>query len=84
MIVKYYSVFDTKVGAFMPPFAARSDGEAMRSFGDAIGDGKSQFAAHPEDYQLFYVGSFDDSSGLFVGDVRETVHLMSGVQAVVK
>lgn len=61
------SVFDTKVGAYSPPFTCKSRGEAIRSFEDACRDDKMPFKAHPEDYQLFAVGDFDDQSGLVSG-----------------
>lgn len=59
------SVFDTKVGSFAPPFVVKSKGEAIRSFEDACHDDKMPFKAHPGDYQLYYLGGFDDLTGLF-------------------
>lgn len=64
MILELYTVQDSKVGAYMPPFAARSKGEALRSFMSACSDEKHQFNAHRADYVLFHIGSFDDVSGL--------------------
>lgn len=57
------SVFDTKVGSFAAPFTCRSRGEAIRSFEDACQDDKMPFKLHPDDYQLFCLGEFDDQSG---------------------
>ncbi|QCQ84704.1 nonstructural protein [Blackfly microvirus SF02] len=58
------SVFDSKVGAYSPPFCVKTQGEAIRSFADACGDDKLPFSKHPGDYRLFLVGSFDDNSGV--------------------
>lgn len=58
------SVFDVKVGSFAAPFVTKSKGEAIRSFEDAVGDPKMPFKAHPADYVLFCVGTFDDLTGL--------------------
>lgn len=60
------SVFDSKVGAYSPPFFCKTKGEAVRSFMDACKDDKLPFKAHPEDYRLFHLGEFDDSSGVLL------------------
>lgn len=65
MKVKVCSVFDSKVGAFQQPFFARTAGEAVRMFEDAVKKPDSGFFAHPGDYSLFDLGSFDDSTGKF-------------------
>jgi len=69
VIVKMFSVVDTKVGAFMNPFYAMTNGQAMRMFGDSVQDGKGPAAMHPEDYELYYVGEFDDGAGRLDGVV---------------
>lgn len=75
------SVFDTKVGAYAPPFFCRTKGEAIRSFEDACKDDKLPFRAHRGDYRLMFVGEFDDSSGCFV--VAEPVVLIGADELVV-
>lgn len=66
------AVFDSKVGAFMPPFFTRSRGEAIRSFQDAVNREGSNFKAHAGDYTLFELGSWDDLNAKFV--LHETPH----------
>lgn len=61
------AVFDSKVGAYSPPFFVKTKGEAIRSFTDACRDDKVPFAKHPADYRLFFLGEFDDNSGLLSG-----------------
>lgn len=73
MNVQGYSVYDRAVKAFMPVFFARTDGEAIRSFGDLFSDPKHSFSQHPEDYVLYRVGAFDDSTGTLTSDVVELV-----------
>lgn len=63
--VKMVSVYDSAVGAYLPPQFLRSKGEAIRAFINAIGDPKSQFFQHPADYTLFELGEFDDQTGRF-------------------
>lgn len=57
------TVFDTKAEVYEPPFAAPTENAAERMFSDAVNDGQSRVAKHPEDYQLFLLGTFDTSTG---------------------
>jgi hypothetical protein len=57
------SIYDTKVGAFAPPFCAKAKGEAMRSFQDALGDPQLPFGKHPADFVLYVVAVFNDQDG---------------------
>lgn len=68
MILEVYTVHDRAVGAFLQPFFVRSRGEAVRSFTEACNDGKSQFAKYPGDYTMYFVGKYDDQSGMFLAD----------------
>lgn len=63
MITKIYSVFDAKAEAYLPPIFQRTHGEAIRSFESAVTQPDHQFHNHAEDYTLFHVGEFDDSTG---------------------
>jgi len=66
MILKVYSVFDSKVACFGKPWYSVSDAAAIREFGDAVNDGSNpnnQWFRHPEDFQLFVIGEFDDGTG---------------------
>lgn len=66
MILRCYSVYDSALGAYMPVFYARSQGEAMRSFVEACRpDGRKEFLTSPGDYTLMFLGLFDDESGGF-------------------
>lgn len=67
MMLKVFGVYDLKACAYLQPFFSGNAGSAMRAFGDAVIDGKSPISAHPEDYQLFELGIFDDASGAIVG-----------------
>lgn len=63
MTVKIYAIVDAKMGTFMQPFFALTNGQAARSFGDTALDPNSGVHKHPEDYVLYYIGEFDDNSG---------------------
>lgn len=59
-----FAVYDIKAGFYMQPYFSESVGLAIRAFGDAVVDPKSPISRHPEDYQLFEIGTFDNISGL--------------------
>lgn len=61
--LKMLAVHDSKVGAFMQPWFARSIGEAMRTWETVCNEGDSMMAKYPEDHSLFEVGEFDDQDG---------------------
>lgn len=61
-------VRDIKANLYFPPMFYQSLGQAERHFRDEVnrpGDG-NMLAAHPEDFELFHVGSFDDEICRFV------------------
>lgn len=61
--MKMFSVYDSKVGAYLAPFFAKSAGEALRMFEDAVNSEGTLFANHPADFTLFEVGEFGELSG---------------------
>ena len=63
MRLNVYTVYDVASGAYMRPFFMQSDGQALRSFGDIVGDADHEIGKHPEDYSLFRIGTFDDNKG---------------------
>lgn len=60
--LKMFSVYDSKVEAYTPPFYCRTIGEAMRNWETTCNDGKSMMSNHPADYTLFEVGEYDEST----------------------
>lgn len=63
-----YSVLDKAVDAFNPPFFVRSQGEAVRTFADAVNDKASPFFRHVADYELFRIGTFNPANGQLTAD----------------
>lgn len=78
------SVYDRAVSAFMRPFYVPAVGAAIRSFQDeANRQGENnEMNRHPEDYDLFELGVFDDSSGKFV--MLESPKLLVTAKQVLK
>lgn len=80
MVLNVYSVYDLKAKAFLSPFFLPQDAMAVRALIDAVSDPTHQFAKHPEDYQLFKLGSFDDALGvLTAGKQHELLVLVSSL-----
>lgn len=65
MKLSMFSVRDSASQAFGRPFYAPHAGVALRSFGDECNNPESDFNHHPEDYELFELGVFDDSDASF-------------------
>ncbi|WNK12947.1 MAG: nonstructural protein [Microvirus sp.] len=80
MKLKIYSVFDAAVKAYLQPFYARSHAEAVRMFSEAANDGKSNFGKHVADYEMYYLGEYDDLAGLF--ESRSPVRIISARECV--
>lgn len=66
MLLRVYSIYDSKVEVYAQPFFMHTKGQAIRAFTDAIADSSSQYAKHPADYTLFELSEYDDSLGKFV------------------
>lgn len=68
MKIKIVAVRDIKVEAFGQPQFVASIAAALRSFGDQVNDvaSKSNLSLHPEDFELYELGEYDDATGLFV------------------
>jgi len=67
MIYHIVVVRDRAADVYAQPMFVTSIGSAIRSFGDEINraDQSNMLNAHPEDFDLFQLGTYDDSSGSF-------------------
>lgn len=67
MIYLVLCIKDRAADAFGQPMFVASKGGAIRSFGDEINrkEPNNQLAAHPEDFDLYELGTYDDSSASF-------------------
>lgn len=69
MMLQAVAVFDKITEAFGRPFFVPNTGGAIRSFSDELKNSESELSRHPDDYDLYHLGSFDDSTGGLVGFV---------------
>lgn len=65
MIHNVYSVYDKTAQAFMQPFMSVNHGTAQRALSGVLRDPQHQFAAHPADYLLCHLATFDDGSAIY-------------------
>ncbi|AXH77261.1 MAG: nonstructural protein [Microviridae sp.] len=63
MIQNVYAVFDHAAKAFLPPFLMRTDSQAQRAFAEVANSRGHAINEHPGDYNLFKIGTYDDSLG---------------------
>lgn len=65
MLLRVYSLFDSKVGAYQSPIFRRSKLEAIRDFADKVNDPSNPLSRYSEDFTLFELGVFDDEHATF-------------------
>jgi len=63
MIQFIYAIHDNKANAYLPPFFLHNHNMARRTFGDCIQDPEHAFGKHPDDYSLWELGEFNDTTG---------------------
>ena len=62
MILNMYALWDSKAEAFSTPFYHNNDALAERACKDMLADPMHPVARHPQDYKLFYCGTYDDTT----------------------
>jgi len=77
MILIICTVKDRAADAFGRPMFVPSTGVAIRSFSDEINrnNAENQLYNHPDDFDLYELGQFDDNTGLF--NLHEQPKLLS-------
>lgn len=75
------AVQDRKSELFASPLLFVNEADAIRNFADAIGreDAQSMLFLHPDDYDLFRIGTYDDSDGILIPENHR--RLLTGSEA---
>lgn len=81
MELKIFSIRDSKAEIYMQPFFQKSHGEAERSFTQLARDQKSTVSQFPEDYDLYFVGVYDDQKGT-VQSLDTPQHVLKAVDVL--
>ena len=60
-----YSIKDSRVGLYEPPFAFSHEGQATRFWTDVVNDPEKRSAAcrYPNEFALHKIGEFDSETG---------------------
>lgn len=69
-----FAVRDRAADSFGQPFFDVARGRAIRSFTDELNKNEnSPLSAHPEDFDLYFLGMFNDQTGMFETGVPEMI-----------
>lgn len=74
-----FAIRDSAMDQFSLPMFFVSKGEAIRGVGlvvNKVQEG-NLYCSHPQDYELFYLGSFDEDKGVFACTAPESVVRLS-------
>ena len=63
MLIRLYSVYDRVARVYADPFVSINDATAARTFIFAQSSPDTMLYASPQDFQLWYLGSMDNTSG---------------------
>lgn len=63
MAMRVYGIYDSKVGAFLQPFFAKSKGDAIRSITTLVADPAHNFNKWADDFTLFELGYYSEDTG---------------------
>lgn len=79
MELKAFTIRDAKGEVFHTPFFKKTHGEAERDFTELVRDEKSMASKYPEDYDLYYCGTYDDNTGVYTS-LDTPQHVIKAVQ----
>lgn len=81
MILKILAVKDAGLNTFLQPFFTPHPSAGMRAFADEVNRPDSPMNKHPEDYDLYYIGEYDDHTAqLIPGEV----HLLARAKELIQ
>lgn len=63
MLKPICAVFDRKISMFDNPISCRHVGETIREFELLKKDANTKFGKNPEDFELYKIGNYDESTG---------------------
>lgn len=81
MILKAFTIRDSKGEVYNVPFFQKSHGEAERNFRELVNDKQSMPSKYPEDFDLYWIGDYDDTTGKLI-PVDTPQHCVKAVQLV--
>jgi hypothetical protein len=64
-----FTVKDSKAEAYLQPFFVHNEAVALRIITNLVEDDGHQFGKNPEDYSLWFLGKYDESTGELINMV---------------
>lgn len=83
MELKAFSIRDSKAEIFNTPFFKNTLGEAERDFSTLCKDEKSNVFQYPEDYDLYYLGTYNNNTGCYK-TLDTPQHMLKAVQVITR
>lgn len=83
MQLKVFSIRDAKAEVFNTPWFKGTHGEAERDFRAAVNDQQTSLNKFPEDFDLYYLGDYDDHTGVFQS-LDTPQHLLKAISCLPK
>jgi hypothetical protein len=65
VLLRLYSIYDSKAEQFSPPQVYHNDMLALRAFEGIVNDDNMLIKKYPEDFSLYYIGNIRDSDGRY-------------------
>lgn len=81
MLLKIFSIRDSKGEIYNTPWFKKTHGEAERDFREAAKDDKSYLSKYPEDYDLYYIGEYDDQTGT-IKPLDTPQHMLKAISVI--
>lgn len=70
MRLKVVAIRDRAADVYGQPAFVAAIGSAIRGFSDEVNGKDGMLSQHPEDFDLYHLGEYDDATGMFTQDER--------------
>lgn len=77
-----FSIYDRKAQYYLPPFSARSEADALRTFAEAVVSSETPVSQYPADFDLLVLGSVDLETGAVTPEHPSPRPLVNGLVAL--
>lgn len=71
--MKLISVYDIKSELWSMPMTAETNKAALRAFGNTVEQEGNEINQHPEDYELWEIGEYDNHTGEIKQEHKELI-----------
>ena len=69
-LVNMYAVADKVAEIFMPAFSCENHAKAIQGFADAANDPKGVIIKHPNEYELYFLGTYNQRTGFTANNLQ--------------